>query len=69
MNVPLFGKCLCRYNQFRMRSYWTKVGPKPMTGVFTGERDLETHRKKGHMRMEAATSPGKPTIARSLQES
>lgn len=52
-----------------MRSYWTKVGPKPMTGVFTGERDLETHRKKGHMRMEAATSPGKPTIARSLQES
>lgn len=38
-----------------MRSYWTKVGPKPMTDIFTGERDLETHRKKGHVRMEAGT--------------
>ena len=55
-NVPLFGNsvfadiiCLG----------WGHTGLgwalNPVSGVLTGERDLETHRKKGHVRTEAGT--------------
>ena len=31
-------------NQLKLRSYWMRVGPSPMTGVLTGEGYLDTER-------------------------
>lgn len=46
---------LCRCNQVKMRSYWSRVGTKPNDRSPQRERDLDTkiHREDGHVLMEA----------------
>lgn len=72
----LTGKSLCRYSHARMRSYWIRMGPNPMTGVFRrrefghrdtdtqGERHVTTEGEIRGMSLQARECQGLPAVAR-----
>lgn len=46
MNVALLTNRVCGYNQVKMRSYWIRVGLRPMSGVLIrratfGQKDTQ----------------------------
>ena len=49
---------LCRCNQIKMRSYWIRVGPHPMTAIPPNKREIwtDTHRGKDWSYAAARTS-------------